>query len=316
MATFIDGFEQFSGDRTTALMRMAGYTVGSVTLAAGRSNSSLSVTSYRASISREWQLTGNAFTVGFAVKFDTRGPLVAIGVGANQLYVWLDPDTGLINIGTSRAAGTPGYVNPLKNRWYYLELQLDLNARKATLFLNGKSDITVDLPAFVTGKVVVKLNPYELFSNPSDFSTKLYDDLYLTDSNRLSPLQITTRFATADGGKTGWSVAGAATGWKAVSPPIEDLDKFIYTARDGNASSFISNTGLPDNNPLRFLQLITLFRKATSDPMSLIFNIDSKISTESNIGRDWTFRYTPFSAAGYDANSIKTAEFGVTLQLG
>lgn len=98
--------------------------------------------------------------------------------------------------------------------------------------------------------------------------------------------------------------------------PINELDKFIYTAVDGNESSFKSTTGLPDTNPLRYLQLITLFRKATSDPMSLDFNIDSQVKREQNITRNWTFRYTMFSAAGYDATTIKGAEFGVKLVKG
>ncbi|QJI52249.1 hypothetical protein [Cronobacter phage JC01] len=317
MATFIDGFEQFDGDRTAALMRMAGYSVGGVTLAAGRKGNSRSVSCYRATLSRAWSMVDNLLTLGFAVKFDQRGPLLSVGSGANQLYLWVDPETGLVNLGTGLAAGTPGYINPLKNRWYYFELQLDKSTSKATLFVNGKQDISIPLPSFITGNLTVLLNPFQLFVAPKeDYGTRLYDDLYLNDGPRLGPIQVTSRFATADGSKTGWSFDGAATRWQAVSPPINELDKFIYTAIDGNENSFISGTSLPDNNPIRYLQLVTLFRKATSDPMSLDFNIGSQVKRESNISRDWTFRYTMMSASGYDADSIKAAEFGVKLILG
>jgi hypothetical protein len=101
-----------------------------------------------------------------------------------------------------------------------------------------------------------------------------------------------------------------------VSPPINELDKFIYTAVDGNQNTFFSSSPLPDSNPIRYLQLITLFRKATSDPMNLDFNIDDQVKREANITRDWTFRYTMFSPAGYDAASLAAAEFGVKLILG
>lgn len=317
MATFIDGFEQFDGDRTAALMRMAGYSAGSVTMGAGRKGNSKALVCYRSTFSRVWSMTDNLMTIGFAVKFDQRGPLLSVGAGANQLYLWVDPDTGLANIGTSLAAGTPGYINPLKNRWYYFEMQLDKSTSKATLFVNGKQDISVDLPAFVTGNLTVLLNPFQLFASPKeDYGTRLYDDLYINDGPRLAPIQVTTRVATADGSKTDWSFAGAATRWQAVSPPINELDKFIYTSIDGNENSFLSSTSLPDNNPIRYLQLITLFRKATSDPMSLDFNIGDQVKRESNIARDWSFRYTMMNAAGYDADSLKNAEFGVKLILG
>lgn len=316
MATFIDGFEQFSGDRTEALMRMAGYQAGAVSIVQGRKGNSRALSCYRSSFSRTWTMTGNQLTIGFAVKYDVRGPLISIGFGGNQLYLWVDPITGLANIGTSKAAGTPGYVNPLLNRWYYIELQIDKDTNAVTLFVNGKQDVSVNVPAFITGNLVINYNPWQLFSAPEDYGTRMYDDIYINDGLRLEPIQVSTRNPTADGSKTGWSFTGAGTRWQAVSPPVNELDKFIYTAVDGNQNTFKSATALPDNNPIRYLQLITLFRKATSDPMSLDFNIDNQVKREANISRNWTFRYTPFSAAGYSAADLTTVEFGVKLILG
>lgn len=315
MATHIDGFEQFNGDRVAALLRMAGYTSGQVAMVAGRKPASRAISLYRSTLSRPWRFDGSMMSVGFAVKFSTRGPLVSLTVGGNAVYVWVDVDTGLLNIGTGFGAYTPGYINPLKDRWYYLELVLDKTAQTIQVIANGKPDITVALPSFLTGGVVVTLNPFE-FSQEGDFGTRLFDDLYLNDGQRLQPIQVTTRFPTAAGAKEEWGVTGAAAGVQAVSPPINELDKFIYSAVDGMQSTFISSTGLPDDNPIRYLQLITLFRKATSDPLSLDFNIDSQVSTEANITRDWTFRYTMFGSGGYDAESIKAAEFGVKLKKG
>jgi hypothetical protein len=316
MAIFIDGFEQFNGDRTAALMRMAGYQVGAVSIVAGRKGTSRAISCYRSSFSREWQLSTNITTVGFAVKFDARGPLASISVAANKLYVWVDRTTGLVNMGTSLDQANPGYANPLLNRWYYVELQVDVSGGLVTLFINGKADSSVAVPNFLTGTVVVTLNPWDLMTDPQDFGTRLFDDLYITDSARLEPIQVTTRSPTADGSKTDWSFAGATSRWAAVAPPINELDKFIFTAVDGAQNTFISAAAMPDSNPIRFLQLITMFRKATSDPMSIDFNIDNQVVREANIARTWTFRYTMFSASGYDTGNISSAQFGAKMILG
>lgn len=316
MATFIDGFEQFAGDRGAALMRLAGYAAGNVQQVAGRKPGGRAMSTYRSNFTRNWTMAGDKLAVGFAVKYDARGPLLAIGAGANNLYMWIDPSTGLLNMGTARNAGTPGYVNPLLNRWYYIEMVFDRVLNTVTAFVNGKQDISIPFPAFITGDLVITYNPWGLFSSPQDFGTRIYDDIYINDGPRIEPIQVTTRNPTADGAHTDWSFVGAATRWQAVSPEINELDKFIYTAVDGNKNTFVSAGALPDSNPIKYLQLITMFRKATSDPMSLDFNIDEQVKREANISRNWTFRYTMFDAAGYDAGNIGAADFGVKLILG
>lgn len=316
MATHIDGFEQFNGDRGPALMRMAGYQAGDITIVGGRKGNSRAISCYRNSFTRSWTMAGNLLSIGFAVNYTTRGPLFGIGFGGNNLYLWVDPNTGLLNIGTGWNAGTPGYVNPLLNRWYYIELVMDKTANTATIFLNGKQDVSIALPSFITGTMTLTYNPFGMMPSPGDYGTRIFDDIYITDGPRIEPIQVSTRNPTGDGQYTDWSYAGTGTRWQAVSPPINELDKFIYTAVDQNRNSFVSSSPLPDSNPVKYLQLITLFRKATSDPMSLDFNIDDQAQRESNISRDWTFRYTPFDPSGYDAASLSSAEFGVKLILG
>lgn len=311
MATFIEGFEQFRDGDGTKLMRLAGYTLaGTVQVAGGRKGGS-AIVAYRSKLIREWNFTGT-LSIGVAAQFDTRGPILAIKRGSAALFLWADPDTGLLNLGETRTSGNPGYANPLKDRWYYYELVLA--AGEATLYVNGKQDSQVTLPVGLTGMCTIEMNPYDMFA--SDYGTRSYDDFYLNDGARLQPIQVTTRFPTADGQKTDWSFVGAATRWQAVSPEIKLLDKNIYTAIDGAQNTFKSAVALPDNNPIRFLQLITLFRKATPDPMNLIFSVENQAVKETNISRDWTFRYTPMDAAGYTPANITAAEFGVKLELG
>lgn len=312
MALFFDGFDQFARtERSDALVRLAGYTLqGAITMVAGRKANSYGMTLYRAALSRTWAFSGAVMSLGFAVKFDARGPLVAIRAEndpANLLVLTADSTSGLLNLN-----GMVGYVNPLKDRWYYIELELDKTASEVRVFVNGKPDVVAPLPAGLTPSVVVRLNPYEAVQN--DFASRVFDDFYVTDSARLNPMQVTTRFPTADV-KPDWNVAGAAAGFLAVTPPVDMLDKFIFATVPDQQNVFTSSTPLPDNNPVKYLQLITLFRKATSDPMSLELNIDDQKVMESNISRDWTYRYTLFNAAGYTAQSIVPSEFGVKLKL-
>lgn len=311
MALFFDGFEQFSRtDRPDQLIRLAGYTAeGTLSLVEGRKAGSSAVSCYRSALSRQWTFGGTIMSFGFAVKFDVRGPVAAIRINTtNVLTIAVSPVTGLLNFG-----GEVGYVNPLTKRWYYIECELDRSNGQARLYINGKLDITVTLPAEVAGAVIVRLNPYEAAAEP-DYGTRDYDDLYVTDSARLSPMQVTTRFPTALTVEE-WSVAGAASAVDAVTPPVDMLNKFIFTAIADAHEEFTSNTPLPDDNPIKYLQLITLFRKATADPMSIEMNIDDQKVLASNIGRDWTYRYTPMSPAGYDAGNIIAAKFGVRLKL-
>lgn len=314
MALFFDGFEQFSRtDRPETLVRLAGYTTeGTMVMTAGRKSGGYAFSLYRAALMRAWTFSGTVMSFGFAVKFDVRGPIVSVRVNAtNVLTVYIDPDTGLINFG-----GEVGYVNPLKTRWYYMEVELDRTTNQARLYVNGKLDITAPLPTSVTGAITLRLNPYEAVppGATADYGTKTIDDLYISDTVRLQPMQITTRFPTATI-DSDWSVTGAGSHHAAVTPPVDTLDKFIFTSINDAHDSFTSATVLPDGGAVKHLQLITLFRKATTDPMSLELNIDGQKVTVANISRDWTYRYTPMSASGYDAGNIVQAEFGVRLKL-
>lgn len=313
MATFIDGFEQFKDD-TGTLMRLAGYTpVGSVSTAAGRKGG-IALSVYRSKMTRKWQFNGDIMTIGAACFYDQRGPIIGVEKNGVGIYVWVDATTGLLNIGQTDQLNNVGYANPLKSRWYYYELTLDRNTGQATIYINGKADSSYAFPPSLSGEVTLVLNPYDVVA--SDFGSRQYDDFYAADAARLAPIQVTTRFPTADGAKTDWSFTGAPSAWQAVSTPVDMLDKFIYSSVDGTQQTFVSATSLPDTNPIKYLQLITLFRKATSDPMSLDFNIDDQVVREANISKDWTFRYTSMSAAGYTPANIVTAEFGVKLDLG
>lgn len=310
MAIFLDGFDQFGRtDRPEQYIRLAGYTLGGqATMVTGRKGG-YAMSLYRANLQRTVSFTGNQLTIGFAMRYDKRGGLFAIaGEGSSTFVVGLrvDDTNGLMYLN-----GVPSYIAPLINRWYYFELEMDKSAGTITLVVNGKADISVPLPAEVAGQIVLTWNAYQLAAN--DFATKLLDDMYINDGTRLSPMQITTRFPTSTVDDD-WQVTYGSH-FAAVSPPIDTLNKYIYSGTADAHDSFKSSTPLPDASPIRYLQLLTLYRKATSDPLSLELNIDDQKVTLTNLPRDWTYAYTPMSPAGYDASSIIDAEFGVRLKV-
>ncbi len=309
MAILLDGFEQFSQtDRASQYMRLAGYEIGQASLVGGRKGGS-AVSLYRGSMKRAYSFTGQQLTVGFAMQFDKRGPVFGVqstGQTGYTLAFRIDKDSGLIVLN-----GVSGYIAPLPNRWYYFEVEMDKAAGTVQLYVNGRPDVSAPLPGTVAGSISMVFNPFDLVQD--DFGTRVMDDLYITDSLRLGPLQITTRFPTT-AIKTDWQNAGGSN-IVAVSPPIDTLDKYIFTGVPDAEDQYKSSKALPDNSPLRFVQLMTLYRKATSDPLSLEVNLDDQRVTISNLPRDWAFRYTPMSAAGYDSTSIVDAQFGVKLKV-
>lgn len=317
MALLFDGFEQFSRtERVNQLLQLAGYDFsGTPTVAAGRKGGN-SLVLYRAHLQRAWTVTGGVVTQGFAMKCDKRGAVFAVYLPGSSAPLYLarvDSTTGLIVTGPPDA-GQPGYASPILGRWYYFETELDFTNSQIRLYINGKLDSTVAMPATLVSAVNIQLriNPYQAVAG--DGTTSNVDDMYITDAARLGPMQVTTRFPTATP-KEEWSNQGAPSAHAAVSPPVDMLEKYIYSGTADAEDQFTSSTVLPDTAPIRHVQLMTLFRKATSDPMTLEINLGGDKATLANIPRDWTFRYTPMSADGLDAGNIAGTEFGVKLKL-
>jgi hypothetical protein len=318
MTLLFDGFEQFSRtERVNQLLQLAGYKfVGTPTVAAGRKGGN-SLVLFHAYLEREWTVKAGILTHGFAMKSDGRGAIYAIylpGNSAPQYVVSVDKTTGLVMSGPVGTAAQPGYASPIIGRWYYFEFEIDFNNSQIRMYINGKLDSTTTMPAPMVNAMVLKLRMSAYETVNDDNVTRSLDDMYITDAARLGPMQVTTRFPTATP-KDEWSIQGAPSAHAAVSPPIDMLEKYIYSGTADAEDQFTSSTQLPDTAPIRHVQLMTLYRKATSDPMSLEINLGGDKTTLTNIPRDWTFQYTPMSADGLDAGNIAGTEFGVKLKL-
>lgn len=334
MAQFFDGFEQFrtlEDESPASFMKMAGYTTrGNITAGQGRIGMSVCLFVMSSAFERKWTWAGDTITVGFACMQQKRGALFGFKVGdatgfdVPNTSIYTDPQTGFVTIRNSDGLSDIGYVTPLPKRWYYYEISANRNTGVVTVRVNGKDDVEFTLDAAVKAATEITLvfNPFDMMpAFPPDpqgtvpvEDAKQYDDMYIQDGGKLGPIQITGRLPSGDVA-TGWSVsdddpAYAHNRMVGILPP-DPNNRFIFTGVNDVYDAFKSNNNLPDNGAIIAQGLVTLVRKATSDPVSIIANIDGNTVTMSNIGRQWEYRYTLLSAAGYDKTSIEAAVFGV-----
>lgn len=323
---FMDGFDQYTrGDEPGTVanfMRFADYTIaGSVTVVDGRlvyDANGKAIMLNRSSVTRTYNWTQDTLTVGVAVKFSDRGGLLTVSTGGANIDIWTDRATGLVNM-----LGLQGYVMPVKDRWYFLELEVDRVASEARVYINGKLDITAPLGVDISGTSVatIILNPYMIppnSGNPAtqDAANKFYDDLYINSDVRLSPVQVTTRFpsssiqsdwnTTSNEGEPNWSMS--------AGNPLAPLDRFLYVNSDGATESYFSNKQV-FNTPVVAIGTVSLVRKATPNPMTLVQFIDSQEVSTAAIGPLYTYRFAVMDATGYNAASVQASNFGIRLEL-
>lgn len=306
MSLFFDGFEQFDRAETPGSeMRLADYTVtGLIALGTGRIGTSRALILSNASVARSWQWTGENFSMGVAIKFAARGQMFSLGGG---LSLRMDPETGRARIGEDS-----GMAAPVKDRWYYFEVVLNRTAETADVYINGKLDLTVPLSAETLASPVITAT-----LNPSgDHYSRTVDDFYLNDGPRVQPIQVTTRFPTADVGPNEWApTAGpSAAHYAMVAPlPVDKLDRYLIGNVSGAEESFASIQPLPDDNPVIGIGMISLVRKTTIDNLSMTTKFSGREVLQSDISLDWRYRFSLFALDGDNKQSIESATFGVVL---
>lgn len=327
MAEFFDGFEQFrTGDKIplTDFMGMAGYiTRGELSSGAGRLSASNAIFTSVSQFAKEWVWDGDTITIGFAAQQNGRTALFGIRMGDSpgkdvpHVLVFTDVDSALINV-TDGDTLEVGYVTPLKSRWYYYEVVLTRSTRTIEIYVNGKRDVEYTLPDIFaqTSTMQFVFNPYDMLPSGQMVENVIYDDMYIRDGGRLGPIQISGRYPTSDV-TSEWNPAeeGGTHFSQVGTMPPEPNDRFIFTAESDKLDTFKSTWKLPDDGRIISHGLVTLVRKATADPVSIVANIDSNTVTMANIGRSWEYRYTLFPAGGYNKSSIEAATFGVKSQL-
>lgn len=304
---FIEGFEQFAFDGDIpAFMRRAGYSItGSFGFGTGR-KAGASVMLGRGRVSRSFPSGTNKFSVGFAFKMVTRGNLVSLETAGVKLFIGIDQLTGLIMSGAES-----GYLIPLRERWYYCEVELNKQTKVADVYLNGKKDISVVVPDAIAAATSLTVNLRDF--TETDFAEITFDDFYVSDGNRIGPITVTTRMPHRDV-TSQWGVAGSDSHFGAVGQvPPDLLDRFIYSGTDGATDAFRSETPLSEQTDVRGVSVVTMIRKATVDPISVdVFTNDSVVN-EASLPRDWEYRYSEMGAI--PQHVIPDSQFGVKIKL-
>lgn len=288
---FFDGFEQFDGSKDyNAQMRKADYTVtGQIYTGAGRRNGKC-LTTYRSSIARSVNWVDDILSFGFAMKHTARGGICSIG----SINFVLDADDG-----QPRFLDVKGITLPILSKWYYFEVELNKSARTVKFYINGKLDGSTTLP---TGTIdedhpTITLNAFN--AKPSliddklqDNATRMYDDFYIYNGSRLSPVQITTRLPTKDIQKQWRVLPEDIDHFKAVGQlPTDELNRYIITHVNNAVDEFESSTTLPDSNPVIAVGALGLVRSATADVCSIDFKVGQRVANVSNLTPTWHYRY-------------------------
>lgn len=308
---FIDGFEQFDkAENPAAEMRLANYTIlGWVATGTGR-KSGRSLVCAGSSVSRAWPWSGDRFSVGFAFRFDKRGALIQFN---NGVVLALDVSTGRPYF----TAAEVGNAGPVKNRWYYCEIELRRNARQMIVWFNGRQDFIGTMPEELASAntVTCRLNPWNAVADDVN-TTKMYDDFYMNDGERIQPMQIMTRFPNVDAGPNEWapSVSPTSAHWAMVGPvPTDKLDRYLIANVTGAEESFTSTAQLPDSNDVLALGLVSLVRKTTVDNLTLTMKFGGRDIPNTDIPMNWGYRYSDVPVQGDTSDTILAEEFGAVL---
>lgn len=315
----ITGFEEFAGEQAPgAALQRADYIVsGQWSIVSGRSASGISARNALLTRRAEW--TTSKFSTGFAHRFDARGSIAVLKVGAKVLTLWMNPDSGMPTMNDA-----VGGALPVANRWYYYELEIDRASGTVALFINNKFDsyyygfggglteqsVEVSLgynapAAYRPGVVPV----------PIDNSTKTYDDFYMRDALHIGPIMVTTRFPSVDQ-HVEWfkSDETQAHGSILSLHPPKPLDNYVASDQIGESEHFTSIQPLANNNPVIATGVVVLARKSPSLDADLGVFIGGSVALRESarsVETGWRTQYVCFERDLADtAAAVAASEFG------
>jgi len=308
---FIDGFDQYKNPGTFTIAQMLAamdWSAGAnPSFVVGR-KSDIALNLGAGTISRSYTVAGSVTSVGFALKFTGRASgtdlvVATITGGGASAVVGIDGTSGLITLG-----GNAGYILPMNSAWYYFEIVIDRTAGTVTVYVNGKSDVSMSLDSAMSAATALTV------SIGGSGGSKSYDDFYIADS-RLGPIQVTIRFPTADE-STDWALDGTATThYAAVSPPTNPTEKAIRATANGQVDEFSSSTTLPDSNALVAVNMIALARKSTPAAASITYAVGSTSATGAALSKTWKYDKVALDLTNISVSSVKSDNFSLTANI-
>lgn len=317
----LDGFEQYANENppTNALLRADYSPGGTWAMVAGRGRTSRAISGQTAFLERDFTWATAKMSLGFAGSFNGRGSMCSIKVGALDLTLWLNPDTGLPNLNT-----TIGGALPTKDRFYFYEIEIDRATGACALYVNGRQDCVFQHGAAIVGNAVkVRLgyrSPSEYRQgdgqNAVDASVKVFDDLYIRDSSRMGAIMITTRFPTADV-KTEWFTTEPSHHAAVSKAPPQPLDSYVASDTIGKEDSFTSNEPLQNTNPVIATGVVVLARKSPTLNAKLGVKIAGSVTQRSatrTVESGWRTQFVCFDKVDADTiEGVQNSQFGITV---
>jgi hypothetical protein len=338
----MDGFDHYgiksdSVANISTALQAAGYTLRNFTnttfaLDDGRLAGSLamkmvlSTTSGGVNPSFSATATTNQQKVVFGFALKTSGARSRIARIENLVDINWDATTGKLNIiaGSNTVVSTDIFI---LDAWYFFELVIDKTLNQIKLYANDTLEATVALPAGSYTSYVATWGQAEAATGSA--VTQWIDDLYILDSStsaanlidRLSPIQVTTRFPTADVA-TAWNVVGQggspAHYTIAGRPATANPSVFLQTNVAGATDQFRSNAVLPDDNQVFAVALVSYAKKGDLDArqIGLQMNVDAATQevqiplTTSFAFQQAIFEQAP-GAVAWNRNRVESTTFGI-----
>lgn len=320
----LEGFDQVPGaSDVRATLTSLGYAVpgaGEIAWGGGRSAGSQAVSLEQAvstvAVSRTVDFLDTLVT-GFAVNVTERAQLVSVN-GTDLVVGWDD--------GGLHLRDQVSVAKPIRDRWYYIELELDKLALECRVYINGSLDMTAPLPDSLETADTVALqlagvNPTNEAGQPPPSSGVVesimrYDDWYVSDE-RMGPLEVRTRFATADV-VTDWSTpTGAGPHYPEVSQQPPTDSRYITSFETGAVDEFTSDTALPVDADVLAVAVTARARKGDIDTRALGIRFDGQeqIQTSLTLDSQWYVKFFPAPAGTpWTAAQIEAATFGVAVR--
>lgn len=318
----LDGFEQYGNETNLAkpLTRAEYVPVGALAVVAGRGRASRALSGVSASLSRIVPWTTNKLAVGFAATFTARGAMASIKIGATDLTLWMNPDTGLPNLNA-----TVGGALPTKDRWYYYEIEINRTDGMASLYINNRFDCQIALGPISGTEADVRLGfrPVAEYRPdvqpvPNDSGAKTFDDLYIRDDVRLGPIMITTRFPGTDV-VTEWFVAGGnpSHATTLAQLPPDPLDNYVASDQIGQQDVFVSAQLMQNTNDVIATGIVVLARKSPTLNAKLNVFMGGSISDRGEartVESEWRTQFVCFDQRGGDTiENIQNSQFGINV---
>lgn len=319
MGIMLEGFEQF--DKTedlVAQMRKAGYSIDGGNVVMGNGVNGRCVVTQKTSIGLGVPWTDDKMSFGISAKFSGRGGLFSINGNA---FI-ADAVTGFF-----RYCGISGSAIPIKDRWYFYEVELDRANDTIELFINGKSQGIAKAGTSISGeqKLILKLNAYtesktleqvNTSNSVEDSAARSFDNMYIAGGDRFGPLTITTRFPDSSISSE-WDIHTSVDMTHAQllgKIPSEELDRYLMTNKDGKVESMTSSTPLPDEaGKVVGIGVVALVRKTDREDASIIVGIGDRRQDISDIPFVWGYRYAGWRATDSDTKeTVQNSELSLT----